>query len=155
MHEYNKILSSRGCGILALSTAISFQRQEKTNPYNVWGQVNNVFTKDGVIKKNEYMRFAAPEAAKHYGLKAHQSKLEFAISNIEKGASVIMLASGTQDGIITHSSHYFEADEAKDGKVHIHDPNQKPNRHFNDSWRSINWLKAHKTLKDIWVIESA
>src|SRR6185369_16925007 len=97
-------------------------------------------TKSGTIKMNEYMRVAAQKAAKHYGLRAHQSSLDFAISNIENGASVIMLATGTSDGIITKSSHYFEADEAKNGKVHIHDPNQKKGRKFNDSWRSISWL---------------
>jgi hypothetical protein len=154
MHKYNKILSARGCGILALSTAISFQRQKETSPYKVWDRVDNVFTKSGEIKKNEYMRVAAPQAAKHYGLKAHQSSLDFTISNIEQGASVIMLATGTPDGTITRSSHYFEADEAKNGKVHIHDPNQKPGRKFNDSWRSIGWLKKHNTRDHTWVIES-
>jgi hypothetical protein len=154
MHKYNKILSARGCGILALSTAISFQRQKETSPYKVWDRVDNVFTKSGEIKKNEYMRVAAPQAAKHYGLKAHQSSLDFTISNIEQGASVIMLATGSPDGTITRSSHYFEADEAKNGKVHIHDPNQKPGRKFNDSWRSIGWLKKHNTRDHTWVIES-
>jgi hypothetical protein len=153
MHEYNRILSSRGCGILALSTAISYQRQKETSPYMIWDRVDNVFTKSGAITKNQYMRFAAPQAARHYDLKSHQTSLDNAISNIEQGGAVIMLATADPGHIITGASHYFEADEAKNGKLHIHDPNQKPGRSFNNSWRSIQWLKAHNTLSNIWVIE--
>lgn len=152
MHEYGKILSARGCGIIALSTAISYERQKLTSPFSTWDKVDDYFTKAGIIKGTPYMAKAAPKAAKQYGLSAHETKLSGVIPAIKEGGAVIMLASSSPDGIITRSSHYFESDETKNGKVRIHDPNQHPSREFNNSWRSIKWLKAHHTVNRVWVI---
>lgn len=155
MHSYGKTLSANGCGVIALTTAVAYAQQKAMNPNTVWSHMTEYYSKNGTINGSPYMSGAAPKLAKVYGLHAYQTTLGGAAKAIRQGGAVIMLATGTSDGIITSNSHYFETDEVNSkGELRMHDPNQASGRKFDNSWRSVAWLKAHNTQTRVWVIES-